>query len=90
MVGTVMDIPNVEVVRHWVAWEPTCECEQDHDAERVEQFNRWLVQEIRHERDAERRGIMDLLEEMIQQATEGDDLEGLCLFREALWERNDK
>lgn len=54
------------------------------------EFDRWFAEVSREERDAEREGIMDLLEEMIQQAVQGDDLEGLCLFREALWERNDK
>lgn len=56
----------------------------------AEEFDRWLAEVSREERSAEREGIMDLLEEMIQWAVEGDDLEGLCLFREALWERNDK
>lgn len=39
-----MDIPSVDVIRHWVAWGPACDCEQDDSVERVEQFNRWLTE----------------------------------------------
>lgn len=90
MAGEVMDIPSVDVIRHWIAWGQTCDCEQDHDAERIEMFEAWLAEVIREERNAERKGIMDLLEEMIKLASNDDELDGLCAFREALWERNDK
>lgn len=42
-----MDIPNTQVIRHWIAWGPSEDCPDDlieHDPERVEMFQAWLTQ----------------------------------------------
>lgn len=49
-----MNIPSIDVVKHWVAWGPSADCPDeliDHDSERVEQFEAWLELERATERD---------------------------------------
>lgn len=89
----MIEVPPTSVIRHWVAWTYGKGCPEeyvDFDPMRIKQFDRWLAEVSREERNAERKGIMDLLEEMIKLASNDDELDALCAFREALWERNDK
>jgi len=41
-----MEVPDIQVIRHWVAWGPTANCPDsfiEHDAERIELFETWLA-----------------------------------------------
>jgi len=48
-----MEIPNTQVIRHWIAWGPSEDCPDElieHDADRVEMFQSWLTQMRANER----------------------------------------
>lgn len=53
-------------------------------------MRRWFAEVAREEREAERKGIMDLILEMHRAAIGCDDAEGIWGVYEALVERNDK
>ena len=41
-----MEVPDIQVIRHWIAWGPSSDCPDsfiEHDAERIELFETWVA-----------------------------------------------